>query len=80
MPKQYRIFYKRAGSQNWGTLEPHVNAALYENPAVEEALAVLRERPVIEAVVVRHEDALFNLVAFEQEAIAPKAFVFWSNL
>jgi hypothetical protein len=75
MPKQYRVFYKRANAQSWGTLEPDLHKALYNVPPVTEAIQVLRDHPVVQAVVVGHEDALFNLVAFDQEAIAPKSFI-----
>ena len=75
MTKQYRVFYKRANAEQWGTLEPAIHKGLYDVPPVTEAIQVLRDHPVVQAVVVAHEDALFNVVAFDQEAIAPKAFI-----
>jgi len=75
MSKQYRVFYKRANAQQWGALEPVLHKALYDVLPVTEAIQVLRDHPVVQAVVVAHEDALFNVVAFEQEAVAPKAFI-----
>jgi len=75
MPKQYRVFYKRANSPKFGVLDPVLNKALYDVPPVTEAVQVLRDHPVIQGVVVAHEDALFNVIAFEQEAISPQAFI-----
>jgi hypothetical protein len=72
--KQYRVYYRRAGSEKWGTLEPHVNAGLYDVPPVHAALAAIRANPAFEAVAVRHEDAQLNIIVFEQEALAPKSF------
>lgn len=72
--KQYRVYYRRAGAEKWGTLEPGVHSGLYDVPPVQKAVAIVREHPEIEAVCVRHEDALFNIVVFDQEAIAPKSF------
>jgi hypothetical protein len=73
--KQYRVFYKRANAANFGVLEPGLNKGLYDVPEVTEAIQVLRDHPVVQGVVVAHGDALFNLVTFEQEALAPKAFI-----
>lgn len=75
MPKQYRVFYKRANAANFGVLEPALHKGLYDVPEVTEAVQVLRDHPVIQGVVVAHQDALFNIVAFDQDAIAPKAFI-----
>lgn len=75
MPKQYRVFYKRANAPKFGVLDPALNKALYDVPPVTEAIRVLRDHPVIQAVVVAHEDALFNVVTFEQEALAPQSFL-----
>jgi hypothetical protein len=72
--KQYRVFYRRAGSQNWGTLQPHVHAGLYDNPAVHKAVELIRANPEIGAIAISHDDGLFNVVAFEQEAEAPNSF------
>lgn len=73
--KQYRIFYRRNGADKWGTLDPGVHASLYEVPPVQSAVDVLRTHPAIEAVCVRHEDAILNVVVFDQPALAPQAFV-----
>jgi len=73
MVRQYHIFYKR-GPGKWATLEPFVNANLYDRPEVYDGIRVLRETPVFEAICIRLNDELFNVVTFEQEAIAPKAF------
>lgn len=75
MIQQYRVFYKRGKAPNWGVLEQGLHANLYDVPEVAQGVQVLRDNPVVEAVVVRREDALFNLVRFEQDAIAPKAFI-----
>jgi hypothetical protein len=63
--KQYRIFYRRAGAEKWGNLQPAVHAAL----------AAIRQHPEIEAVCVRNDDALLNIVVSDQEALAPNAFI-----
>lgn len=73
--KQYRVFYRRASADKWGTLEPGVHTNLYDVPPVHAALEAIRQFPVIEAVVVRHEDALLNIVVFDQEAHAPNAII-----
>jgi len=79
MPKQYRVFYKRAKAPNFGVLNPDLNKALYDVPPVTEAIQVLRDHPIIQAVVVAHEDALFNVVTFEQEALAPQSFILYPS-
>jgi hypothetical protein len=73
--KQYRVFYKRAQAPNFGVLEPGLHKALYDVPPVAEAIQVLRDHPVVQALVVAQDDALFNIVAFDQDALAPKAFL-----
>jgi hypothetical protein len=73
--KQYRVFYRRAGSEKWGTLEPGLHAGLYDVPPVNAALEAMRTNPSFEAIAVRHEDAQFNIIVFEQEAHAPKSFI-----
>jgi hypothetical protein len=75
MPKQYRVFYKRANAPKFGVLEPGIHKALYDVPPVAEAIQVLRDHPVVQALVVSHDDALFNIVAFDQEAVAAQAFI-----
>ena len=76
MPRQYRIFYKRLGSPKFTTLEPNVNAGLYQKADVIEAIEHMRLFPAVEGMVVRLEDELFNVIAFSQPAIAPNAFIF----
>jgi len=70
---QYKILYRRQGSEKWAVLEPGAHATLYRVPAVDRGLEAIRD-PVIEAVVVRHEGDLFNISRFDQEALAPNAF------
>ena len=79
MPRQYRIYYKRAGSTKFATLEPHTSAPLYDKPEVTAATEVVRNNPAFEAICVRIGDELFNIITFAQEAIAPQAFVFASK-
>ena len=74
--RQYKLFYKRAGAKDWAVLEPLVHASLYDCPEVQTAVAVMRDNRSIEGIVVRVPDALFNIISFEQEAIAHKAFLF----
>lgn len=71
--QQYRILYRRQGSEKWASLEPGVHATLYAVPAVESGIELIR-RPEIEAVCVRHEGDLFNIIRFDQEGLAPNAF------
>lgn len=73
--KQYRVYFRREGSEKWAALEPGAHAALYDNPEVQSALKIVREQPAIEAVCCRHDGDLFNIVVFEQEALAPLSFV-----
>lgn len=74
MPKQYRIFYKR-GDSDFSVLEPGSHAKLYDRPEVTEAVDVLRRSKTIEGVALRVGDEQYNVIAFEQEAIAPRSFV-----
>jgi hypothetical protein len=73
--KQYRVFYKRLNTPSFAALEPGVHAQLYDVPEVQGAVQILRDHPEVQAVVVRREDALFNVVSFEQDAMAPKSFL-----
>jgi hypothetical protein len=76
MRRQYKLFYKRAGAQDWAVLEPLVHANLYDREEVNTAINVMRDNRSIEGIMVRVSDAMFNIISFEQEAIAHKAFLF----
>lgn len=73
--KQYRVYFRREGSNGWVRLEPGAHLAIYDNPAVQAALQVLREQPAIEGICCRHDGDLFNVDVFEQEALAPQSFI-----
>ncbi len=76
--RQYRIMYRRAQSApgQWGILRPHVNAALYDKPEVNEAIELMRTTPHIEGISIRLADEAFNILVVNQEAEATNAFRF----
>lgn len=79
MPKtirQYKLFYKRFGAPNFSQLEPIVHSPLYDKPTVQAAIEHMRMNPYIEGMAIRVEREMFNIMAFEQEAEAPKSFKF----
>jgi hypothetical protein len=73
--RQYQILFKR-GNAEWVKLEPGVHAGLYDKPEVNAGIQVLAGTPAFKAIVVLVDNDLFNIVTFEQPAIAPKAFIF----
>jgi len=75
MMKQYAILYKRAGSEKWARLTPNVDMNLYDKPEVTAAVDHLRQNPASEGVSVRIGNEQFNVMAFDQEAEAPRAFI-----
>lgn len=76
MPRQFRILYKRTGSAAFSVLEPVAHRTLYERDQVKDAIWYLRDRPAAVGVAVRLGDELFNVIRFQQEALAPRAFTF----
>jgi hypothetical protein len=76
--RQYRILFRRAGSQPglWVTLRPIVNAALYDKPEVNAAIELMRVTPHIVGVAVQIADEVYNVVSFTQAAEAPESFKF----
>lgn len=74
--RQYLIFYKRLGGDNFVKLEPIAHIGLYDRPEVNAAIEHIRLTPCVEAMTVRIEDELFNIVAFVQDAHAPFSFEF----
>lgn len=76
MARQYRLFYRNGSFGQFATLEPAIHRTIYDRPEVNKAIEIIRENPSIEGVAVRVGLDMFNIVAFEQEAIAPKAFTF----
>jgi hypothetical protein len=76
--RQYRILFRRSGSApgTWATLRPHINAALYDKPAVNAAIEQMRTTPHIVGMAVQIEDEIFNIVSFNQDAEAAQAFKF----
>jgi hypothetical protein len=74
--RQYAIFYKRGTGGQFSRLKPNENPKLIDHEEVRDAVEAMRLRPFIEGVCLRLEDELFNIVSFDQEAIAPNAFQF----
>lgn len=72
--KQYAILYKR-GDSKWSRLQPNVDANLYDKPEVTAAVNVIRENESIDAVSLHVGAEQFNVVSFDQEAEAPRAFI-----
>lgn len=74
MTRQYKIQYHRLGGKAvW--LEPLVHKNLYDNPAVNAAVDVLRQNPAFVGIAVQVDTDRFDLFAFNQEAIAPGAIL-----
>jgi hypothetical protein len=74
--RQYAIFYKRGVGGEFGRLTPNENPKLIDHEEVRDAIEVMRQKPFIERACVRLVDELFDIVSFNQEALAPQAFVF----
>jgi hypothetical protein len=74
--RQYKIFFRRGPDAKFGQCQPFIHAGLYNKPEVQEAIAYLRDNPHIEGLALRLNDEQFNLIAFEQDALAPNAFTF----
>jgi hypothetical protein len=73
---QYRVYFKsvNAGPKDKFTLaEPGVHRPLFERPVVLAALELIRANPFFEAVVVRDELGLYNIVTFANTIIDPFA-------
>jgi|GEM_PF-4774247 len=73
--RQYRILYKRFGSADFAALQPGAHAGIYDVPEVNAALDVLRANVDFKAIVVQIDKDLFNIITFEQPAVAPNAFI-----
>lgn len=74
--RQYRLFYKRPGAtESFVPLTPGAHKSIYEVAPVQKAIQLIREHEFLEAVAVKHNGGIFNIVTFEQEAIAPNAFL-----
>lgn len=78
--RQYQVFYKRLGSDKFAPLIPNVHATLYGNQQVKEAIVLMRDRPHIEGLSVRIADEQFNIIASDQEELAPNGFEFPKQL
>jgi len=74
--RQYAIFYKRGTGGEFSRLNQNDHAKLIGHEEIQEAVEVMRQKPFIERTCVRLIDELFDIVSFNQEAIAPNAFVF----
>ncbi len=73
--RQYSIFYKR-GSGNFSRLNGNDHARLIDRQEIQDAVEHMRINPSVEGMCIRHDDELFNVMSFDQEAKAPDAFVF----
>ena len=74
--RQYVILYKRGTGREFARLNPTDHGHLIDHDEVREAIELMRQRSLLEAVCVRLKDELFNIMSFTQEAIAPNAFQF----
>jgi hypothetical protein len=74
--RQYAIFYKRGTGGKFSRIKPNENAKLIDHEEVRETVAIAQQHPFIEGLMLRMEDEIFNVVSFDQEAIAPDAFQF----
>lgn len=78
MTRQYYLFTKTPSSE-WSQLTPGADSDLYDWPEVWSAVEYLQSQQCAEGVAIRIGTRMFNVVVFEQEAIAPKAFEFGRN-
>lgn len=76
MARQYRLYYKRGVAPDFGVLQPRVHASIYNKPEVQAAVAHVRDNPHVEGMALRLDDEQFNVIAFNQDAEAPNAFMF----
>lgn len=74
--RQYAIFYRRVGMPSFIQLDPSENRNLYEREEVRHAVDHMRRNRIVDGMCVKTTDELYNVMAFEQEAVAPKAFTF----
>ncbi len=72
--RQYYVLYKRGPAPKYAKLHPGRDAALYDREEVRRAVDFLGHHLFVEAVAVRIEDEMFNIVSFTQEAEAPQSF------
>jgi hypothetical protein len=72
--RQLRILYKR-GQGQFRPLDEFVHSNLYGRKEIYDAAKLMRQRPWLEGAAVRLDDELFNLVTFDQEALAPHSFL-----
>lgn len=74
--QQYQIHIKRAGEEKFSVLRPIEDAAQYNQPEIREAVEHMDARPHIAGTAVVLSGAIFNIIRFEQEALAPNSFEF----
>lgn len=77
---QYRVFFKAATAESGGKftpLEPGVHKTVYERGAVQKAVRIIQDNPILEGVVVRDEFGLYNIVTFVATRLDPMAFVLY---
>lgn len=75
---QYRVYFKsvNAGPKDGFTLaEPGVHKQLFERPVVLNAVQLIRDNPILEAVTVRDDLGLYNIVTFAKTILDPFAYV-----
>jgi hypothetical protein len=72
--RQYKIFLKPT-SKPVEAVKPVEHEPLYALPSVENAVLYMRGNPDVVAIGVRTEAGRLDLFAFDQEALAPDAFI-----
>ncbi len=71
--RQYRIFYKRLGSDKFAPLIPNVHAGLYGKQEIKEAILIARDQPHIEGLSIRLGDEQFNVIVTDEEELGANA-------
>lgn len=78
--RQYQLFYKRLGSDKFAPLIPNVHANLYGKQEIKEAIILMRDKPHIEGLSIRLGPEQFNIIASDQEELAPNAIAMPAQL
>lgn len=72
--RQYYVLYKRGPGGTFAHLKPGRDNALYERAEVHTAVETLALHPFMEAIALRIEDEMYNIITFVQDAEAPNSF------
>jgi hypothetical protein len=73
---QYRLYFKSADAgpkDQFKLAEPGVHRPLFQRPVVVAAIHVIRSNPMLEAVTVRDDLGLYNIVTFAKTMLDPFA-------